>query len=135
MEETMKEKIYEVDIVREDGVRRGAAIISDKGITLKDDDGDIVICFDTVNIKRDGYDWNTYNAENKSMSREQLQDYWDVTIDVVSKMIKRGIFSVNSFNCVVNKKVREILISNNVKKIKKGKHQYIHESACPHYER
>jgi len=131
----MEERVYEVDIVREDGVTRGAAIISDKGITLKDDDGDIVICYDTVDIKRDGCIWNKYNYESKSMNEEQLQDYWDTSIDVVSKMIKRGIFSVSTFNYVVGKKIREILIFNSIKKIKDGgRYPHVSENACPHYE-
>lgn len=127
----MKDKIYEVDIVREDGVIRGAAIISNKGITLKDDDGNIVICFNTVDIKRDGIDFKTMNDECTAMTEDELKKYWDLNISIVSTMIKRGIFSVNWFNYSVDRFINNI---PGLKNKDSGIYSAIPENACSHYE-
>ena len=126
----MEEKIYEVDILYVGKCSRGAAIISDKGITIKNDLGKILICFDTVNIKRDDCNFKTMNDENRAMTEDQAKEFWSLNINIVSKMIKRGVFSINCFNYSIDAFCRGIGIAD--KDIESGFD--IPESACPHYE-
>ena len=133
MKET-NERIYEVDIIYIDEnvgtCVAGAAIMSDVGITLKDHIGRVIVCYEYAKMKRNGVDIYDFNNHARAMTQSQVLEYWGTQINICSRMIKRGVFSTETFNSVMYDCVQKL--TGGYRDFE-GNGRTVQESDCPHY--